>query len=408
MEKFVMEKRIKHPLLSGIATVALLVAVASVFWVVWSLVWKMIILLIGGSAVANLSSDVQAHFLKESVEGTFFWMVISTWVWFTLSLGNYGKYKKTTKQPIAGLRYTGFALLTGFIGFAVFVSLLGMWWEPFSWQVLFRPVDDAQALLAIKGWAAINFFALAVILAQIPVTSLFGKYPFSKHAKEDWAVSFGTVFFGLFLALLVWIFFIVPSFFSLQIDGVAITSQPFGDWNTALAWCQLFIFFFLIPAEGGEGYPQKLLTTKQPRSGFIGLAIALAGASVMLPILRNVLTPLAESAGIAPDLAVASFVLTIINVMLAWHHHFDDYPNQDIMPSALKRIAVQFGAVIIVGSVLGILWIKYLHIWPFGANDLGLGYPVLGILGGQFVYMMPILFMNTFFDKWPMAKSVKE
>ena len=408
MEKFVMEKRIKHPLLSGIATVALLVAVASVFWVVWSLVWKMIILLIGGSAVANLSPDVQAHFLKESVEGTFFWMVISTWVWFTLSLGNYGKYKKTTKQPIAGLRYTAFALLTGFIGFAVFVSLLGMWWEPFSWQVLFRPVDDAQALLAIKGWAAINFFALAVILAQIPVTSLFGKYPFSKHAKEDWAVSFGTVFFGLFLALLVWIFFIVPSFFSLQIDGVAITSQPFGDWNTALAWCQLFIFFFLIPAEGGEGYPQKLITTKQPWSGFIGLAIALAGASVMLPILRNVLTPLAESAGIAPDLAVASFVLTIINVMLAWHHHFDDYPNQAIMPSALKRIAVQFGAVIIVGSVLGILWIKYLHIWPFGANDLGLGYPVLGILGGQFVYMMPMLFMNTFFDKWPMAKSVKE
>ena len=408
MEKFVMEKRIKHPLLSGIATVALLVAVASVFWVVWSLVWKMIILLIGGSAVANLSPDVQAHFLKESVEGTFFWMVISTWVWFTLSLGNYGKYKKTTKQPIAGLRYTGFALLTGFVGFAVFVSLLGMWWEPFSWQVLFRPVDDAQALLAIKGWAAINFFALAVILAQIPVTSLFGKYPFSKHAKEDWAVSFGTVFFGLFLALLVWIFFIVPSFFSLQVDGVAITSQPFGDWNTALAWCQLFIFFFLFPAEGGEGYPQKWITTKQPWSGFVGLAISLAGASIMLPILRNVLTPLAESTGIVPDLAVASFVLTIINVMLAWHHHFDDYPNQALMPSALKRIAVQFSAVIIVGSVLGVLWIKYLHIWPFGANDLGLGYPVLGILGGQFVYMMPMLFMNTFFDKWPMAKSVKE
>lgn len=408
MEKFVMEKRIKHPLVSGIATAALLVVIASVFWIVWSLVWKMVILLVGGSAVANLSPDVQAHFLKESVEGTFFWMVISTWVWFTLSLGNYGKYQKTRKQPITGLRYTGLALLTGFVGFAVFVSLLGMWWEPFSWQVLFRPVDDAQALLAIKGWAAINFFALAVILAQIPVTSLFGKYPFSKHTKDDWAVSFGTLFFGLFLALLVWIFFIVPSFFSLQVDGVAITSQPFGDWNTALAWCQLFIFFFLVPAEGGEGYPQKVITVKQPWSGLIGLAIALAGASIMLPLLRNMLTPLAESAGIAPDLAVASFVLTIINVMLAWHHHFDDYPNQAMMPSPLKRIVVQFGAVIIVGSILGVLWIQYLHIWPFGANDLGLGYPVLGILGGQFVYMMPMLFMNTFFDKWPMAKNIKE
>ncbi|MFW8053815.1 hypothetical protein [Vagococcus fluvialis] len=408
MEKFVMEKRIKHPVLSGLATVALLVVVASVFWVVWSNIWKAVILLIGGSSVAGLSPEVLGHFLKESVEGTFFWMVISTWVWFTLSLGNYGKNKKTTKQPITGLIYTGKALLTGAVAFAIFVSVLGLWWEPFSWQVLFRPVDDAQALLAIKGWAAINFFTLAVILAQIPITSLFGRYPFSKYSKEDWSVGFGTLFLGLFIALLVWIFFILPSFFTLQVDGVAITKQPFGDWNTALAWCQLFIFFFLIPAEGGEGYPQKLITTKQPWSGLIGLAIALAGAFTMLPILRNLLTPLAESVGIPADLAVASFALTIINVMLAWHHHFDDYPNKDVMPSALKRILLQFAVVIVVGSVLGVLWIKYLHIWPFAANDLGLGHPMLGILGGQFVFMLPMVFMNTFFDKWPMAKSVKE
>jgi AAT family amino acid transporter len=383
MEKFIMEKRIKHPVLSGLATVALLVVVASVFWVVWSNVWKMVILLIGGSSVAGLSPEVQGHFLKESVEGTFFWLVISTWVWFTLSLGNFGKNKKSTKQPITGLRYTGMALVTGAVAFAIFVSLLGIWWEPFSLQVLFRPVDDTQALLAIKGWSAINFFTLAVILAQIPITSLFGRYPFSKYSKEDWSVGFGTLFLGLFVALLVWMFFILPSFFTLQVDGVT-------------------------PAEGGEGYPQKLITTKQPWSGLIGLGIALTGAFTMLPILRNLLTPLAESVGILADLAVASFALTIINVMLAWHHHFDDYPNQEVMTSALKRILLQFAVVIVVGSVLGILWIKYLHIWPFGANDLGLGHPMLGILGGQFVYMLPMVFMNTFFDKWPMAKSVKE
>ncbi|MCB5032003.1 hypothetical protein LGV96_10335, partial [Streptococcus mutans] len=165
----------------------------------------MVILLIGGSSVARLSPEVQGHFLKESVEGTFFWMVISTWVWFTLSLGNFGKNKKSTNQPITGLRYTGMALVTGAVAFAIFVSLLGIWWEPFSWQVLFRPVDDTQALLAIKGWAAINFFTLAVILAQIPITSLFGRYPFSKYSKEDWSVGFGTLFLGLFVALLVWV-----------------------------------------------------------------------------------------------------------------------------------------------------------------------------------------------------------
>ena len=408
MGEFVMEKRIKHPLLSGLLSVVVIVLIASIGWVLWSNLWKMIILAIGGSSVAGLSDEVLGHFLKESVEGTFFWIVISTWVWFTLNMGNYGKYAKTTKQPIAGLRYTGLAFLSGIIGFTVFVTFLGLWWEPFSWQVLFRPADDTQALLAIKGWAAINFFALSVILAQIPLVSLFGKYPFSKYSKEPWSVAFGTLSLGLFLALFNWIFFIVPSFMTFQIDGVIVTSQPFGTWPTALAWCQLFIFFFLIPAEGGEGYPQKLVTTKQPWSGFIGLIIAAGGAFIFLPILRGMLTPLAESVGIAPDLAVASFVLTIINVLLTWHHHFDDYPNKELMPNILGRVLAQLAIVIIVGAILGILWIKYLHIWPFSGNDLGLGHPMLGIMGGQFVYMMPMLFMNTFFDKYPMAKSVKK
>ena len=408
MGKYVMEKKFKNPLVSGALSVIAIVIIASVGWVLWSNIWKMIILAIGGSSVANLDPEILGHFLKESVEGTFFWLVISTWVWFTLNMGNYGKYAKTTQQPQAGIRYTGWAFLVGLIGFAIFVTFLGLWWEPFSWQVLFRPVDDTQALLAIKGWSAINFFALSVILAQIPLVSVFSKYPFSKYSKEPWTVAFGTLSLGLFLALFNWIVFIVPSFMTLQIDGVNITSQPFGSWPTALAWCQLFIFFFLIPAEGGEGYPQKIITTKQPLGGFIGLGIAVGGAFLFLPILRSLLTPLADSVGIAPDLAVASFVLTIINVLLTWHHHFDDYPNKEMVPSAAGRILAQLGIVIVVGAVLGILWIKYLHIWPFGSNDLGLGHPMLGIMGGQFVYMMPMLFMNTFFDKWPMAKSIKQ
>ena len=408
MSEFVMKKRINHPLLSGLLSVVVIVLVASIGWILWSNIWKMIILAIGGSAVSSLSPEVQGHFLKESVEGTFFWIVISTWVWFTLNMGNYGKYAKTTKQPQAGLRYTGLAFLSGIVGFALFVTFLGLWWEPFSWQVLFRPVDEAQAHLAIKGWSAINFFALSVILAQIPLASLFGKYPFSKHSKEPWSVAFGTLSLGLFLALFNWITFIVPSFISLQTEGVAVTTQPFGAWPTALAWCQLFIFFFLIPAEGGEGYPQKLTTSKQPYSGLIGLVIAAGLAFLLLPVLRSVLTPLAESVQIAPDLAVASFVLTIINVLLTWHHHFDDYPNKELVPSVAGRVLAQLGIVIVIGAILGVLWIKYVGLWPFGGNDLGLGHPMLGIMGGQFVYMMPMLFMNTFFDKWPMAKSVQK
>lgn len=409
MEKYVMKKRLSHPVISGLVTVAFLLVFASVAWIAWSTIWKQFFLLVGGSAVSSLSLETQGHFLKEAVEGTFFWLVIGTWVWFSLNMGKYGKFTKSTKQPEVGIRYTLLAFLAGLIGFVIFVTFMGLWWHPFSWQVLFRPGSEEEALLAIKSWSATNFFALSVILAQIPLVSLFGKYPFSKHSKEPWTVAIGTVTLGLLLALFNWIVFILPSFLSLEVEGVAITGVPFGSWPTALAWCQLFIFFFLLPAEGGEGYPQKLLTSKQPWSGLIGLGIALAGAFTFLPLLRGLLTPLANSLDLAPDLAVASFTLTIINVLLTWHHHFDDYPNQEVMPSAFKRIMIQLVVVLVVGSILGILWLTtFLKLMPFGANDLGLGHPMLGILGGQFVYMMPMLYMNTFFDKWPLATSVKE
>ena len=201
MDNYTMKKKISNPLLSGIISFILILVIASVGWIIWSNVWKFIILAIGGSAVSSLSPEVQGHFLKEAVEGTFFWIVISTWVWFTLNMGNYGKYAKTTQQPQAGTRYTLWAFLSGIAGFAFFVTFLGLWWEPFSWQVLFRPGSEAQALLAIKGWSAINFFALSVILAQIPLVSVFGKYPFSKYSKEPWTVAIGTLTLGLLLAL---------------------------------------------------------------------------------------------------------------------------------------------------------------------------------------------------------------
>ncbi|MGX7030148.1 hypothetical protein [Vagococcus zengguangii] len=405
MEQYKTVKRFKNPLISGGVSVILLLIIASVGWVVWSTIWKAIILAIGGETITMLSAETQGHFMKEAVEGTFFWFIISPWVWFTLNLGNYGKNKKTLKQPQAGIRYLLLAILVGMLGFVLFVGMMGIWWEPFNWQVLLRPASEEQALLAIKGWGALNFFTLSVILAQIPLVSLFEKYPFRKHTQDSWASAFGTLFLGLFLALFNWIIFILPSFIPLQTGGQAITGVPFDGWSTAIAWCQLFIFFFLLPAEGMGGYPQKFFTTRQPWAGLIGLVIAISAALVALPLLRTVLTPLAESVGIVPDIAVASFALTIINVLLTWHHHFDDYPSQTLISSTFARNLVQLLIVLVIGTVLGILWIKTLHIWPFGGNDLGLGHPMLGILGGQFVYMMPMLYMNTFFDKWPMAKS---
>jgi len=53
--------------------------------------------------------------------------------------------------------------------------------------------------------------------------------------------------------------------------------------------------------------------------------------------------------------------------------------------------------------VLGVIWLKIFTIVPFGANNLGMGYPTMGVLAGQFAFLMTLLFYNTFFDKWPLV-----
>ncbi|CAM3641282.1 hypothetical protein ERUR111494_04625 [Erysipelothrix urinaevulpis] len=412
MKEYIMEKRFDNDILNGLVSVLIVMIVASIGWIVWSQGFNLLFKIIAGDSLKTIDSSLQDLFLLNAVEGSFFWLVISSWVWFSLDLGNYGKYAKTSKQPQAGFRYFLLSLAAGFVGFIIFVGLHGIWWEPFKWKVLFTPQTNVEAALAIKGWGAINFFALSVIMAQIPIVSLFQRYPFSKYSKSDWSIGFGTLGLSFFIALLNWNTFILPSFIQLQTNVqvagqeilVLATQQPFGSWSTALAWAQIFIFFFLLPAEGGELYPQKIFTDKQPYSGMVGLLIALIGAFTLLPLLRSILAPLATSVNLDNDLVVASFVLTIINVLLTWHHLFYDYPSSDKARLG-KRLSMRLITVLVVGSILGIVWIKYHHLIPFGSNDLGLKHPMLGLMGGQFVYMMPMLIMNTFFDKWPNAQS---
>ncbi|MDF9409715.1 hypothetical protein L7E55_15390 [Pelotomaculum isophthalicicum JI] len=62
---------------------------------------------------------------------------------------------------------------------------------------------------------------------------------------------------------------------------------------------------------------------------------------------------------------------------------------------------------LVLGVGLGTLWIKFLAKIPFGGNGhfLGLDYPVMGMIAGQFAILMTLLFFNTFFDKWPLVRK---
>ncbi len=407
MQESMTRRTFKGQLSTGLAAFILCFALACILWPLWSMLFKSIFSALAAPGLAAADPKLAGQLIGVMVEGSFFWMVINPWIWLTLIMGNYGKTAFTPKQPYAGLWYTVVAWLTGIIAFFVIIGFLGIWWKPFNLALLFTPKTAGEVQLAFQGWEVANFLALPVIMAQIPFVSLFQKWPFagtSKQPTEGW----GVLFFSTLVVVLVWIATIMPSFWNLSLGEEVIVSAPLGSFAAWCAFCQFFVIFFLMPAEGGEGYPMKLFARKQPYMGIAGLVIALAAGLLLPPLVRGIITPLNLSPGTPPDLLVASLGLSIVVTMLAWHHLFDDYPSARLVPNTAARILIRVAIWFVLGSVLGIIWIKLLGKIPFGANNMGMGYPTMGILAGQFAFLMTFLFFNTFFDKWPLVRKVPE
>lgn len=405
MSDFVVKRTFPGILATGLAATAICLIVACVYWPVWGTIMKAVGSSLAGAGLKTVDPKVAAKYYTVLAEWSFFWMVITAWIWQTLLMGNYGKTYLTVRQPWAGLWYTVVGFVTGIIGFLVITCVIGGWWKPFSPGILFTPQNAHEVAMAIEGFEAGNFFALVGITVQIPLVALFHKWPFAGNAKPPFD-SLAVLMTSLFLATIVWIAHIVPSFMKLSLDGQVVTAAPMGSFPTYVAFCQCYVFWMLIGAEGGEMYPSKLFAKKQPYMGLAGLAIALVCGYGTLQVVRPFIASLNLMPGAPVDLLVASFVLSIILVQLLWHHLFDDYPTAQMMSNQPARILIRIAIWVVVGSIVGILWIKNYKLLPFAGNDLGMGFPVMGLLAGQFAFMMVYLYMNTFFDKWPLVRKV--
>jgi len=402
MTEHTVKRTFNSQLGTGIASFVLCFILACILWPIWSLIMKSIFSSLAATGLAAVEPGTAGELMGVMVEGSFFWMVINPWIWMTIIMGNYGKTHYTTKQPHAGLWYSVVALIAGLLAFFVIIGFIGIWWKPFNLALLLTPKTAAEVELAIMGWGAANFLALPVIMTQIPFAALFHKWPFagtSKQPTEGW----GVFFFSTLAVVIVWIATVIPHFIPFSVNGQSVVNPPMGSWATWVAFCQAFIFVFLIPAEGGEGYPMKLFTQKQPYMGIVGFVIALAAGLIVPPIVRGIIAPLDLLPGAPVDLAVASIILTGVISMLFWHHLFDDYPSAQLVPNTAARVLIRLAIWVVLGAVLGVIWLKIFTIVPFGANNLGMGYPTMGVLAGQFAFLMTLLFYNTFFDKWPLV-----
>jgi AAT family amino acid transporter len=67
----------------------------------------------------------------------------------------------------------------------------------------------------------------------------------------------------------------------------------------------------------------------------------------------------------------------------------------------LTRVAIW----LVGGAIYGIIWLKTYTSLPIGTKNFGMGFTTMGILAGQFAFLMAILLFNTFFDKWPWVRK---
>lgn len=403
MSGFVIKRQFQGVLSTGIVATLICIFASAIFWPVWATLSKTLILFLAGGELLNVEPKLVAKLTANFAEGTFFYMVINSWVWQILLFGGYGKTFLTDRQPWAGIWYTLIGLVTGLLFLLSFAGFLGLWWKPFSLAILLMPQNTEEVKLAIEGWELINFYTLPVLLVQIPAAALFHKWPFGGTIKAPWD-GFGVMMTSTAIALLVWIGMIIPSLASLQLGGHDILLRPFGSWPAFLAFAQAFIWCFLIPAEGGEHYPMKLVAKKQPYMGIVGVVISFVGGFTIPIALGPLMSLLDLLPGLSVDIAVTSMEISVILFTLLWHHLFDDYPTKQLVPNQGVRVLIRIAIWIIGGFGWGIVWLKIFKVLPFGANDLGFGYPAAGIIAGQFVFILMIALFNTYFDKWPLIR----
>ncbi len=406
MSQYAMKRRFQSLILTGTVAAVMCFVVALIYWPLWGTLAKAIITRFAAVGLQQTDPKTAAKYISCFAEGTFFWLVINVWIWHTLIFGGYGKTRLTERQPGAGIWYSLVGLVSGAVGFFVIVGFLGVWWRPFNLGVLFTPRTAEDVHLAIEGWEASNFYALTVIMVQIPFVSVFQKWPFAGNIKAPWD-GFGVMMMSTVAALLVWFGTVIPSLMPLNIGEHAATIKPMGSWPSFVAFCQCFIWTCLIPAEGGEQYPMRLFAKKQPYMAFFGFAIALIMGFLIRAILRPIVGSLNLLPGVPVDLVIASLMLSVIVCTLLWHHVFDDFPTVQMVPNQAARVLIRIGIWLVLGLGLGTAWVKTFKLLSFGANDLGRGIPTMGILAGQFAFLMVLLYYNTFFDKWPLVKKVK-
>ena len=406
MAEVVTKRLFKGQLANGFVSLILCFIASLILWPLWSILANAIFSIFVNNSLIFADSVTYEKLLGVMVEGSFLWLVIVPWIWMVLCFDCYGKDRLKLKQPWSGIAYSFAMLVVGAIGFLVMISFMGIWWKPFNLATMFTPVSVADMDLALLGWGVAKEYALCVVVVQIAFVTMLHKWPFAgkSNALMDNISNFATS------SLVTFIFFIsviLPSFMQLFVGDIKITSEPFGSFLPLLAFLFSFVIISCVPVMGGELYPLKFFAKKQPYMGIVGVLIAILAGFAFPPLLRNIFGSMNLLPGAPIDVVVSSLLLTIIIVILFWNELFDGYPGATMVPITSIRILTRVAVWVFGGLGLGILWIKTYSVLPIGGNNFGFGFHTMGVIAGQFTFLITFLIFHANFDKWPLVQKLE-
>ncbi|MCP4118796.1 MAG: hypothetical protein GY737_26065 [Desulfobacteraceae bacterium] len=322
-------------------------------------------------------------------------------------------------QPVRGIIQTLLNItLVWFIIDVVFYRVLGTGLNFLSYYGLDAIGQKGlYAQVAIVGFVLIGFYTFPVS------TIFFGKWPIQPSNIPQPAGGVAEIAWGAMLTLFFYVVLIVP-FFGFLFKGPVLNASwwtniggtPHVHW--VFGWWEWAIIILFMTANVWRMKPWSLINLPQPWKGFVSVAISFIAAYMIAIFCKKIVylwvppetfAHLEATKGAAEvqrflwlhSAEIAGFTLI---PFLIWHHYFDDMsPMSD--PDSWNAFFFRTLGVLVLTAIS--YWIFYYgnfgH-WALGNHhmtDLSHRFPHGESLVWNFWWIIPLLFNEWFFHKWP-------
>jgi len=351
-------------------------------------------------------------------------MMILVGIWQHMFMGDWPFQK--IPQPMRGVVMTIVnVILVWFVIDVVFYRILGLGFNFLSYyglDALGKPGKLAQ--VAVVGFVLIGFYTYPVS------TIFFGKWPVQPSNLKQPETGLAEFGWGSLLTLFAYVILIVP-FFGLVFKGPALSppwwagigGTPHIHW--VFGWWEWAIIILFMTANVWRMKPWSALSVGQPWKGLISVIVSFVGAYALMMVCKAIIPMwvpaetfhhLEEAKGLAEvqrffwihSAEIAGFTLI---PFLIWHHYFDDIAFGMDVDGWAAFLFRTFGVLFFAAISYWVFYYANFGHWGLGnhhMDQLSHRFPHGESLVWNFWWIIPLLWNEWFFHKWPFYVAVEE